>query len=170
MNSTISAAMGRLQSFTMAAMLVVAAPAMSQAHEIKAGDILIRHPWSREAPDTANVASGYVIIQNNGSTPDKLLSITGEIAGKTEIHSMSVDANGVMTMRQIADGIEIPAGGMVELKPGANHIMFMQLTAHPKGGRKFKGSMTFEKAGTINFDFHVLKGEPEADHHMDHGG
>jgi periplasmic copper chaperone A len=89
------------------------------AHEFKAGDIEVMHPWSRATPEGAKVAAGYAVLKNDGSSPDRLVSATGEIAGKTEIHEMAVDANGVMTMRPVPGGLEIPAGGTVELKPGS---------------------------------------------------
>ena len=33
--------------------------------------------------------------------------------------------------------------------------MFMNIKAHPKMGDEFKGTLTFEKAGTVEVDFAV---------------
>ena len=49
------------------------------AHEFKAGDIEIEHPWSRATPAGAKVAGGYFTIVNKGSAPDRLLSIASDI-------------------------------------------------------------------------------------------
>jgi len=125
------------------------------AHEFKVGEMEIEHPWSRATPQGAKVAVGYVVVINHGDAADRLVSATGEIAGKTEIHEMAVDANGVMTMRRLSDGLEIPAGGQAELKPGGVHIMFMDLLRPAKEGETFKGTLTFEKAGTIDVEFSV---------------
>lgn len=146
--------------------------AMSQplwAHEFKAGNLEIVHPWSRATPGGAKVAAGYVLIKNDGAQPDRLVSATGEIAGRTEIHEMAVDASGVMTMRPLADGIEIPAGGEAELKPGGFHIMFLDLKRGVKEGERFKGTLTFETAGAVEVEFAVeaLGGTSE---HDGHGG
>lgn len=149
--------------------------AMSQslwAHEFKVGDIEIEHPWSRATPAGAKVAAGYLVIGNEGSTADRLVSATGEIAGKTEIHEMAVDAStGVMTMRPLPDGLEVPAGGEIKLEPGSFHIMFMDLKQGAKEGETFKGTLTFEKAGTVNVEFSVeaMGGEGGQDH-SNHGG
>ncbi len=116
-----------------AGLALIAAMPAAIAHEFKVGDIEIVHPWSRATPPGAKVAAGYTTITNNGSTPDKLIAVTGEISEKGEIHEMAVDGNGVMTMRPVEGGIEIPAGGTVELKPGAFHIMFKELKRLPKG-------------------------------------
>lgn len=132
--------------------------AMSQsllADEFKTGDIEVFHPWSRATPDGAKVAAGYLVIRNAGSQPDRLVSATGEIAGGTEIHEMAVDDKGVMTMRPLADGLEIPADGEAELKPGGYHIMFLGLKHGVKEGDAFKGTLTFEKAGTVEVEYAV---------------
>lgn len=126
-----------------------------RAHDFKAGSIEIGHPWSRETPNGAAVAAGYLSLSNKGSEPDRLIAATAEIAGKTEIHEMTVDAQGVMTMRPVAGGLEIPAGGTATLKPGSFHVMFEQLKRPIKHGETFKGTLTFAKAGTVAVSFSV---------------
>jgi len=125
------------------------------AHEFKKGELEIVHPWSRATPEGAKVAGGYLVINNDGKEADRLIAATGEIAGKTEIHEMKVDDKGVMIMRPLADGLAIPAEGKAELKPGSYHIMFMDLKHGIKQGDKFKGSLTFEKAGTVDVEYAV---------------
>lgn len=145
------------------------------AHEFKAGDLEIGHPWSRATPEGAKVAAGYFKISNSGAEADRLVAVTGEIAGRTEIHEMAVDADGVMTMRPLAGGVEIPAGGAVTLEPGGIHVMFMDLKQGPKEGERFKGTLTFEKAGSVDVEFAVEAmgghGSQDAgDSHESHGG
>lgn len=140
------------------------------AHDFEAGSIHIGHPWSREAPDGARVAAGYATIRNEGEEADRLVSVSGEIAGRAEIHEMAVDAQGVMTMRPLGEGIEVPAGGEVELRPGSYHIMFLDLSAAPKEGERFTGTLTFEKAGTVEVWFAVEAMGGHAGHGEDHSG
>lgn len=146
--------------------------AMSQslfAHEFKAGELEIVHPWSRATPPGAKVAAGYVTIRNGGSSADRLIGASAEIAGKTEIHEMAVDARGVMTMRPLSDGVEVPAGGEVALKPGGLHIMFVNINRGAAEGEKLKGSLTFEKAGTVEVEFDV-EAMGSGGGHGGHGG
>jgi len=124
------------------------------AHEFKVGDIEVEHPWSRATPAGAKVAGGYFTITNKGSAPDRLLSISSDISGKAELHEMGVK-DGVMTMRPVSGGLEIPAGGKVTLGPGSYHIMFMDLKQPPKEGQMFAATLTFEKAGTVTVEFAV---------------
>ena len=138
------------------------------AHEFKQGDLTIGHPWSRATLPGAKVAAGYLTVKNAGSTPDRLISVTADIAGKGEIHEMTVK-DGIMNMRPLADGLEIPAGGEVKLEPGSYHLMFMGLKEPAVEGVKFPGTLTFEKAGAVKIEFAVDKAGGEADHSA-HGG
>lgn len=140
----------------------------ASAHEFKQGDLTIGHPWSRATLPGAKVAAGYLTVKNNGTAPDRLISVTADIAGKSEIHEMTVK-DGVMTMRPLAGGLEIPAGGEVKLEPGSYHLMFMGLNAPAVEGVKFPATLTFEKAGTVKVEFAVDKAGGEADHNA-HGG
>src|SRR5690606_32451445 len=134
------------------------------AHDYKLGALEIGHPWSRATLPGAKVSAGYLTVKNHGSTPDRLVSATAGIAGKGEIHEMTVK-DGVMNMRPVTGGVEIPAGGEVKLEPGAYHLMFMELKAPAVEGVKFPGTLTFEKAGTVEVEFAVEKaGGKEADH------
>src|SRR5690606_25228833 len=78
------------------------------AHEFKFGDLEIGHPWSRATPHGAQVAGGYMTITNQGSSADRLVSVSSDISDKAEIHEMAVK-DGVMTMRPVEGGLEIPA-------------------------------------------------------------
>jgi periplasmic copper chaperone A len=132
---------------------LMAAPAF--AHDFAAGDLTIEHPWSRATPQGARVAAGYASITNNGSESDRLIEVRSDIAASVEIHEMAVDGNGVMTMRPIADGIEIPAGDEVRLEPGSFHVMFMGPEKQFVEGESFAGTLVFEKAGEVDVEFVV---------------
>lgn len=144
------------------------------AHEFTAGSIEIDHPWSRATPEGAKVAAGYMVIRNKGGEPDRLVGVSADISERAEIHEMSVDANGVMTMRPVEGGVEVPAGGTAELKPGSFHIMFLDLKRGAKAGEKFAGTLTFEKAGAVPVEFAVdaMSGGSSGAHgnHGNHGG
>jgi periplasmic copper chaperone A len=153
------------------AALLASAPA-SQAHEYKAGDIVIGHPWSRQTPEGAKVAGGFLVLTNTGATADRLVGVSSSISMKGEVHEMAVDDKGVMTMRPVDGGIEVPAGGSVELKPGSYHLMFMGLTARPVEGETFEATLEFEKAGKVAVEFAVeaMGGAPKHEGHSGHGG
>ena len=144
----------RLGTAVLALAIMLAGAQSVLAHEFKVGDIEIGHPWSRATPAGAKVAGGYFTIINKGSAPDRLLSISSDISEKAELHEMGVK-DGVMTMRPVVGGLEIPAGGKVVLGPGSYHVMFMDLKQPPKQGEMFAATLTFEKAGTVTIKFAV---------------
>lgn len=137
-----------------AAVLTVALTGAAVAHDYKAGALQIDHPWSRATPGGASVAAGYLVVKNTGTTPDRLISATAPFAGRVEIHEMGMK-DGVMVMRPVPDGLTIPPGGSVELKPGGFHIMFQDLKTPLKEGTFVDGTLTFEKAGTVPVQFKV---------------
>ncbi len=63
----------------------------------------------------------------------RLLSVSTPVAGLVEIHEMSM-AGDVMKMRALPTGLALPAGQMVELKPGGYHVMLMDLKQQLKAG------------------------------------
>lgn len=144
----------RLGFAILAAALALFAAQPVFAHGFKAGEIEIGHPWSRVTPAGAKVAGGYLTLHNEGTEADTLVSATAEIAEKAEIHEMSV-TDGVMTMRPLPNGVEIPAGGEVKLAPGGYHLMMLGLKQPLKEGESFKGTLTFAKAGTVAVEFKV---------------
>ena len=160
----------RLSGLTASAALVAALvllPGLASAHGFKLGDLEIGHPWSRATPPGAKVAGGYLTVTNHGTVPDRLVSVSSEIAGKAEVHEMAVK-DGVMTMHPVDGGLEIPAGGKVELKPGGYHLMLMGLKQPTREGETFPATLTFEKAGSVTVEFQVEGMNAAGGMEMDH--
>ena len=132
--------------------LVVAS--VASAREFKAGDIVISQPWSRATPKGATVGAGYLVVENRGTSPDRLLGGSVDVAAGFEIHDVVVN-DGVMRMREL-NAIEIPPSGSVEVKPGGRHIMFVGLSHPLAAGEKVRGALQFEHAGKIEVEFDVV--------------
>ena len=102
----------------------------------------------------ADVAAGFMTITNTGTQDDRLVKASSDISSSVQIHDMKMVGD-VMKMEELPDGIVIPAGGSVKLKPKSLHIMFMGLKRQVIEGEEFSGTLTFEKAGTVNIDYEV---------------
>ena len=126
----------------------------ASAEDYKIGNLQISQPWTRATPKGAAVAGGYLKITNTGTTPDRLLGGSTDVAKRFEIHEMSMD-KGVMKMRELKDGLDIPPGATVELKPSSFHIMMQELARPLAKGQRVKASLTFEKAGKGEVEFAV---------------
>jgi periplasmic copper chaperone A len=117
------------------------------------GDPQITDAWARATPGAAQTAATYVTIVS--SAGDRLTGASTAVAQKAELHSMTMDGN-VMKMRQV-DGIDLPAGKTVTLKPGGYHIMLTGLAQPLTEGQSFPLTLTFDKAGTRDVTVTVQK-------------
>ena len=134
------------------------------SHTYKVGTLVIEAPWTRATPAGAKVAGGYVKITNTGQQPDRLTGGSLPVATKVEVHEMAMN-EGVMKMRRLENGIEIGPGQTVELKPGSYHLMFMGLREGLKVGQVIKGTLVFEKAGSVEVEYSVAPiGAPKGGH------
>lgn len=141
------------------------------AHEYKAGDVEIGHPWTRATPPNAPVAGGYMTLSNEGSSEDRLVGGSSPIAGEVQVHEMTM-SDGVMKMRRLNDGLTVPAGQTVTLKPGGYHIMLMDLKERVEEGTVVPLTLEFEKAGKVDVELAVesMGARTPSEHDgMDHG-
>ena len=156
-----------IRSLLFAVVLAFAASAAA-AHEYNLGPLKIEHPWTRATPKGAAVAGGYLKVTNTGKEADRLIGGSAAFAGRFEIHEMS-EQGGVMKMRHLPKGLEIKPGETIELKPGSFHVMFMELKQPLVKDQKPrpKGTLVFEKAGTIEVEYAVeaVGSSPGGHHH-----
>ncbi len=120
----------------------------------RVGTLVIEAPWTRATPGGAKVAGGFMTVRNTGTEPDRLIGGTFPGAPRVEVHEMAV-IDGTMRMREVRGGIEIPAGGSVQLRPGGYHMMFMELTTPVRTGAPARGTLVFQKAGTVEISYDV---------------
>mgnify|MGYP002084891533 FL=1 len=132
----------------------LAAPGPATAADYSAGSIKIADPWMPLPPKGSRVAGGYMALTNTGREPDTLVGGTAAIARRLEIHEMTM-AGGMMRMRELKPGLVIKPGETVALKPGSYHIMLMDIHEEPRQDRPFKGTLVFEKAGTVEIEYTV---------------
>ncbi len=131
---------------------------------IKAGDLELSAASTKAMLPGQPVGGGFVTIKNNGASDDKLVSVSSPLAGRAEIHEMAM-VNDVMKMRKLNDGIAIPAGQTVELKPGGLHFMFFNVSKPFAEGDKVPVTLAFEKAGEVTIELPVGPANPgEAKH------
>lgn len=125
--------------------------------------------WVRATPPNAKVAGAFVSIENTGTSADRLISASTDAAGSVEIHEMTMQGD-MMQMRQLSEGLAIPAKQSVTLKPGGLHLMLIAPKQAIAEGRKVRITLLFEKAGSRTVEFTAHKqaptdgGEPQPPH------
>lgn len=145
----------------------------AQAQDVKAGDITVVTPWARATPGGAKVGAAYLEVRAAAGAEDRLVGAKSPAAGAVEIHE-HVNERGVMKMRRV-DGITVPGGQTVSLKPGGHHLMLMDLKRPLKQGEKLPLTLEFEKAGAVAVEATIAPigakgpGGSETPSHAGHG-
>jgi periplasmic copper chaperone A len=62
----------------------------------------------------------------------------------------------VSQMRELKDGLDIPANGSIAFSPGGYHLMFTHLTHPLTKGESIKATLNFEHAGAVEVEFSVM--------------
>jgi copper(I)-binding protein len=85
--------------------------------------VKVEQAWVRPSVPGQQGTGGYMKL--TARADQRLVGASSPVAGVAEIHEMKMDGD-VMTMRP-AGSISLPAGKLVELKPGGLHLMLMDL-------------------------------------------
>ncbi len=128
--------------------LVAAILSGCQSAQASGPKIVASGAWGRPSPKMAGAAAVYVVIENQGNQSDRLIGAASTAAKAVEVHESFME-NDVMMMRPVQGGIEIPAAGKAELKPGGYHIMLIDLVEPLVVGSKIKVTLKFEKSGEM---------------------
>ena len=133
-----------------AAALALTLSAVAAAHGSTIGDIEITHPFAPpNPPGTTNAAVYFAELENGGAQADKLVHASTPLAASVELHSMNVDAQGVMRMREV-ESIALAPKSSVKVLPGSGfHLMLVGLKHPLKDGDTFPMSLQFERAGKV---------------------
>jgi periplasmic copper chaperone A len=134
---------------------LAASPAMAQVN--------IENAWARATPPGAKVAAGYMMIRSAG---DRLIAVNSSAAERVEMHVTERDGD-VARMKQVK---AYDVQGAFELKPGAAHLMFVNIKAPFKEGEKIPVVLRFEKAGEVKAQFHVGRITAGGGQHHQHKG
>lgn len=133
---------------------------------IKAGDLEITGAWVKATLPGQPAGGGFLTIENKGAEADRLLSASSPLTPMVQVHEMKMQGD-VMKMAELTDGLEIPAGAKVELKPGGFHIMFMGLKDQVKEGDTVHITLSFQKAGSVEIDMPVLPADAKGLEHQE---
>ncbi|WP_406297572.1 copper chaperone PCu(A)C [Embleya sp. NBC_00888] len=101
-------------------------------------------------PSSTDVAAGYLVVQNDGDTADRLLSVASPLSGEVMLHQTSGNS-----MRHIP-GLDVPAHGKGVLARGGAHIMFMNPNKAVKKGDTVPLTLTFQQTGPVTVQVPVL--------------
>lgn len=130
------------------ALLLAGLPAWVSAHGLRAGELLIDHPYALPTPPGARSGAVYFrALANRGSQPERLLGAScAGVARRVEIHRSRVEQD-VMRMRELP-ALELPPGTTLQPHHGGElHLMLLDLQRPLLNGERFELELQFERAG-----------------------
>ena len=133
-------------------------------------DVTVADVWVRATVPQQMATGAFMRLTSDGDA--RLVSADSPVANVVEIHEMIMDGN-VMKMNAIP-GVDLPAGKVVELKPGGYHVMLMGLKQQVKDGDEVPVSIVVEAADgarqTIELKAHARPlNAPTGGQQMQHG-
>lgn len=129
------------------------------------GAVTAEDAWVRATVPGQSAAAGYMKLRSGEAAT--LVGVRTPIAPEAEVHEMSMQG-GVMKMRPV-DRLALPAGRVVELKPGGYHLMLMNVTKPLKDGDKVPLTLIIErqdkKREEVRIEADVRSGMSAHEHH-----
>lgn len=102
--------------------------------------------WARPAGAAMPNSAAYALLLNLTDTDEVLLSAEATVSDAVELHEMVMGDGDVMQMRPVEDGIPVPAGAAVELRPGGLHVMLIGLKGELAVGTTMDLALTFAES------------------------
>ena len=138
-----------MKAFLIAPFLLLAACGAGGAPDVQVTDA-----WARETVAGQSGTAAYATIVNRGSGDDRLLGVSAAAPIAASLHE-TITEGGVSSMRPLENGLPIPAGATVALKPSGAHVMISGLTAPLRAGEDLKLTLRFERSGDKAVSFKV---------------
>lgn len=101
----------------------------------------ITEAWARATVPGQKATGAFMKITAQDAS--RLVAVSSPMAGVSEIHEMKMERQ-IMKMAALPNGLNLPAGTTVELKPGAYHVMLMDLKAPLAAGSTLDLALTFQ--------------------------
>ena len=149
------------------------------SEEASAAPIVLSDAYIKEKPADKDMTAIFGVINNNTDEELSLTSFCIEGLAEGTLFEQHEVVDG--QMREVQDGLKIPAGGKLELKPGGEHLMILDNPDALEQGQEFTIVLTFSDGSELTQDIPArvqAAGEEEyapsgagSDHeHGDHDG
>jgi copper(I)-binding protein len=99
--------------------------------------------WVRRAVAGQSGTGAFMTLKSGSAM--RLVGASSPLAGVAEVHEMKMEGD-TMKMRHLDNGLSLPAGQAVELKPGGYHVMLMDLKKEIPVGSSVPLQLKFEDA------------------------
>lgn len=93
------------------------------------GAISIADPWSRQPAEGQTLSAVYGMVTNATDEAVTAVGATTDVAGRVELHQVTMNDEGQMSMSEKEGGYTIGAGETFVFEPGGPHIMLFDVDA-----------------------------------------
>ncbi|MGV3577477.1 copper chaperone PCu(A)C [Brevundimonas sp.] len=111
-----------------------------------AGPVAVADAICRPTPNGRQMTGCYLTL--TAPQADTLVSVASPVAALAQVHEMRMESN-MMMMRELEQGLPLPAGQAVALEPGGNHIMLMGVSEPLRAGDTVPLTLTFANAAPV---------------------
>ncbi len=132
------------------ACLFAAGALVANQHDVS---LQVRNAWIRDAPPSAQMRSGYAILQNGGSKEIEIVSASSPDFGLVEMHETRVE-NDIARMVEL-HSVRIAARSNFHFKPGGAHFMLMQSKREMRKGESTTITLTLKSGENVVANFVV---------------
>ena len=122
---------------------------MNWAGVVAGCEIVARDAVVRAATPSSVSAAAYMTLENSCAKDERLIGVVSASAKRVELHTQEIDSDGIAAMKAAGDGYELPAGDILRLVPGGDHIMLMGFTGRLDDLRELELELHFEGSESI---------------------
>ena len=118
------------------------------AQESSAAGVKVEGAYVRAVPPNSPATAAFMTLVNDTDKPVRLIGGSAPFAGMAApMVTTHEDHDGKMAMgMKDVPSLVVPAHGKLELKPGGDHLMLMDLTSVPKEGETVTLTLRFDPA------------------------
>lgn len=119
----------------------------SASTTVPSGQISVTDPWAKATDE--HMTGVFGVIANDSDRQLHLVGAQSEAAQRAELHETADDGTGSTLMQEKEGGFMIEPGQSLELVPGGDHIMLMQLTEPIEPGQQVLVTLEFADGTTL---------------------
>ncbi|SCC49353.1 copper chaperone PCu(A)C [Arthrobacter sp. NIO-1057] len=123
--------------------------------------------WAKAAETGMSAAFGK--LHNSADYPVELHQVTDAQGDEIQLHEMAGSGQD-MSMKQIEGDLVIAPGAEVELAPGGNHLMFMDLKEPLVAAQTITLNLEFSDGSSTTVDFPIRNFDGAKEKYDEHAG
>jgi len=134
-------------------LLIVISSLLTGCAEERAAQLRIEGAWIAEIPPMLAVTAGWMVLHNDGDTPQYLIGAYSPYAGDIEIHqSVVVDDMARMVLQE---ALEIPPRGSLVFSNETGYHLMLYKSRGMSAGARIPVTLTFRDGTALTADFIV---------------